>query len=134
MDYFSHDSNAASDVKCRKLLRRCGMSGYGRWWRLCEILAATEGHAVSLECVEDAEMLADDLMFDSVEQLVDFLHTLCEIGFVSGMGDGVFTSERMMENAYKVGKMRAGGKAGGKLGGRPRKGDGKPLGLYQEQA
>lgn len=117
MGWFSHDSNAASDVKCRKLLRRCGMAGYGRWWRLCEMLASNSGHSVSARTEEELEMLADDLMFDDPTELVDFLSCLCEIGLLSGMGDGEFSSDRMMENAAKFGKKRA----AGKMGGRPRK-------------
>lgn len=117
MDYFSHDADAASDIKCRKLIRRCGMAGYGRWWRLCELLASASGHAVSARTEEEVEMLADDLMFDDPSELVDFLSTLCEIGLLSGMGDGEFTSERMLQNALKVGAKRA----AGRLGGRPRK-------------
>lgn len=121
MDYFSHDADAASDIKCRKLLRRCGMAGYGRWWRLCELLASASGHAVFARTEEEAEMLADDLMFDDPSELADFLATLCEIGLLSGMGDGVFTSERMLENALKVGAKRA----AGRMGGRPRKDAGR---------
>lgn len=124
LDYFSHDADAASDVKCRKLIRRCGMAGYGRWWRVCEMLAAATGHALSVTCEEDVDMLADDLEFDSPEELVDFLHTLCELGLLSGMGDGVFTSDRMTDNAMKVGAKRA----AGRLGGRPRK-DAVKIGL-----
>ena len=117
MDWFRHDSDAASDIKCRKLVRRCGMAGYGRWWRICELLAGSTGHAVSVRTEEEAEMLADDLALDSTAELVDFLECLCEIGLLSGMGDGEFTSARMSESALAVGKKRAAGKSGG----RPRK-------------
>ena len=118
MDYFPHDSAAYSDVKIRKLVRRCGMEGYGRWWRLCEILAATKGHRLCLSCEEEVEMLADDLMFDGSAELVDFLSTLSSVGLIDGFGDGEVWSARMLENSMKVGRMRA----GGKMGGRPRKG------------
>lgn len=117
MDWFRHDADAASDIKCRKLVRRCGMAGYGRWWRICELMASSTGHAVSVRTEEEAEMLADDLDFDGTAELVDFLSCLCEIGLLSGMGDGEFSSERMMESAMAVGKKRA----AGRFGGRPRK-------------
>ena len=43
MRYFSHDSDAREDMKCRYLRSRYGMAGYGRWWVLCEMLAQQRG-------------------------------------------------------------------------------------------
>ena len=38
MYYLKHDSNAAHDPKVESMLLRFGMEGYGRFWRLAEIL------------------------------------------------------------------------------------------------
>ena len=117
MKYFSHDSNAASDIKCRRLLRRLGMEGYGRWWRLCELLAATDGHKLSIETEEDAEIIAEELHLDGHQELMRYLQVLVDVGLIRMPGDGYVWSERMLTNAEYFGKLRANGKRGG----RPRK-------------
>ena len=117
MDWFKHDADAYADIKCRRLLRRLGMAGYGRWWRLCEIMASTNGHRPSVESEEDAEILAEELQLDSVSELMDYLQTLADVGLIVMPGDGTIASERMLSNATTFGTNRA----NGKLGGRPRK-------------
>lgn len=117
MKYFSHDSNAAQDIKCRRLLRRLGMEGYGRWWRLCELLAATDGHKLGIETEEDAEIIAEELHLDGHGELMEYLRVLADVGLIHMDGDGGVWSERMMTNAEYFGKLRANGKRGG----RPRK-------------
>lgn len=117
MKYFSHDSNAAQDIKCRRLLRRLGMEGYGCWWRLCELLAATDGHKLSIETEEDAEIIAEELHLDGHQELMRYLQVLVDVGLIHMPGDGYVWSERMLTNAEYFGKLRANGKRGG----RPRK-------------
>ena len=117
MDWFKHDADAYSDIKCRRLLRRLGMAGYGRWWRLCEIMASTNGHRPSIESEEDAEILAEELQLDSVDELMAYLRTLADVGLISMPGDGTIASDRMLSNAITFGTNRA----NGRLGGRPRK-------------
>ena len=117
MKYFSHDSNAAQDIKCRRLLRRLGMEGYGRWWRLCELLAATDGHKLGIETEEDAEIIAEELHLDGHQELMKYLQVLADVGLIRMPGDGYVWSERMLTNAEYFGKLRANGKRGG----RPRK-------------
>ena len=36
--YFSHDGNAAQDPKMQALISVYGMEGYGRYWRLIEMI------------------------------------------------------------------------------------------------
>lgn len=117
MAFFPHDSNSTQDIKCRRLIRREGMAGYGRWWRLCELLAATDGHMLNVESVEDAELYAEELQFDSLDEFMGFMVTLQDVGLIQMPGDGTIYSERMMRNADYFGEKRANGKRGG----RPRK-------------
>ena len=63
MAFFPHDSNASSDIKCRRLIRRLGVEGYGRWWLLCELLASTNSHALPVNTEEDLLVIADALQF-----------------------------------------------------------------------
>ena len=117
MEWFKHDASAYADIKCRRLLRRLGMAGYGRWWRLCELLAATDGHRLDLSSDEDRELYAEELQFDSTDELADFLVTLSEVGLIQMPGDGTIYSDRMLSNALTFGTNRA----NGRLGGRPKK-------------
>lgn len=82
MAYFSHDANSAHDIKCRKLIRREGMAGYGRWWRLCELLAATDSHTLEIGTDEDMELYAEELCLDSAKALMQFLVTLSDVGLI----------------------------------------------------
>jgi hypothetical protein len=122
LPYFSHDSDAASDIKVRRLLKRCGFEGYGRWWRLCELMAQTDGHAVPVSTEEDAEILADELGFDATFDLMAWLNLVEDVGLIDGdrLGEGEVWSVRMGKNAEFVGRQRAAGKRNGKLGGRPK--------------
>ena len=84
MAFFSHDSHAADDEKCRRLINRLGLEGYGRWWLLCELLAATDGHKLTVQTDEDMLILSESLGFkpdlldcevqidpDSVKRIID---------------------------------------------------------------
>lgn len=125
MLYFPHDSTAASDIKCQRLIFRLGYEGYGRWWRLCEHMAATKTHRVPFETDEDVLILAQVLgfgggSFDSLTAIEDcrgFVLTLLEIGLLTTDKNGLLKNSRMDNNALYFGKQ----KANGHKGGRPRK-------------
>ena len=126
MSFFPHDANASQDVKCQRLIHRCGWDGYGRWWRLCEYMAATKGHRISFRTDEDAIILAGVLgfhgggAFDELmasEDCKAFVSTLVDIGLLESDGDGFLKNSRMQSNAVYFGRQRANGRKGG----RPRK-------------
>lgn len=126
MAFFSHDSNASQDVKCQRLIHRWGYDGYGRWWRLCEYLAATKGHRIAFETEEDALILAGVLGFRqsgafdeymAIEDCKSFVEELLDIGLLERDEDGFLTNFRMLKNALYFGRQRANGRKGG----RPRK-------------
>lgn len=123
MAFFPHDADAANDMKCRKLIRRCGFEGYGRWWRLCELLASTSGHAIPVDTTEDLEILAEVLRFDSgcfgdefiaAEECKSFIETLLEIGLLKRNKDMFVENSRMRKNALYYGQQRANGRKGGR--------------------
>ena len=125
MAFFSHDSNASQDVKCQRLIHRRGYDGYGRWWRLCEYLAATKGHRIPFETEEDALILAGVLGFRQtgafdeymeIEDCKSFVEELLDIGLLE-RDQGFLTNSRMLKNALYFGRQRANGRKGG----RPRK-------------
>ena len=117
MAFFPHDANASQDMKVELLLEDCGMAGYGRWWRLCELLAATDSHVLEIGTDEDRELYAEELGCETAEEFMRFLATLSDVGLIRMPGDGTVYSERMMRNAEQFGEKRA----NGRMGGRPRK-------------
>lgn len=106
--YFSHDANARDDQKCRRLKRKHGMAGYGRWWQLCEVLASCDGHYLATRTDDDWELVADYLEFPTVEETKDFIESLKSLMLIEPDPDFIW-SKRMNANAETVGKQRAGG-------------------------
>lgn len=126
MSFFPHDANAAQDVKCQRLIHRRGYDGYGRWWRLCEYLAATSGHRIAFETEEDTLILAGVLGFGqtgafdeyvAIEDCKSFISELLDIGLLTRDEEGFLKNSRMQNNALYFGKQRFNGRKGG----RPRK-------------
>ena len=115
MLYFSHDSNAMEDSKLRKLKRRCGWEGIGRWWHVCEMLALERGHTIHLETDEDRAIMADELDFDD-EACMSYVSTLADVGLIdpSMLSEGRVCSRRMMDNALHFGARKAAAAKGGK--------------------
>lgn len=126
LSYFPHDSNAANDIKCQRLLMRQGWSGYGRWWRVCELLASNKGHVIPFDCYEDKLILGKALQFGTggsfddllcVEEVAAFVDDLLDMGLLQMTENGCLENPRMHKNALSFGKKRAAGCKGG----RPRK-------------
>lgn len=104
--WFPHDADAAADPKTRRVMRRFGAAGYGRWWLLCEALAAAPGHALPVATDNDRENLAITLDMGGGEEAVGFLSFLADVGLVSSDGERVW-SDRMNRNALRSGTTRA---------------------------
>lgn len=125
MAYFPHDANAASDIKCQRLIMRRGFDGYGRWWRLCEHLASIKGHAVPYQTDEDKLILGQVLGFAegsynellTIEETDGFVSELLSTGLLELNDDGCLENSRMHKNAEYFGRQ----KANGRKGGRPKK-------------
>lgn len=122
MMYFPHDANAASDIKCQRLIMRNGFDGYGRWWRLCEHLAASKGHAVPFKTDEDKLILGQVLglgggVYDelyTIEQTSGFVEGLLDLGLLVKDENDLLFSPRMVENSMYFGRQRANGRKGGR--------------------
>lgn len=125
MAWFQHDTHALQDIKCQRLLARWGNEGYGAWWRLCEMLANTTGHALTVDCDEVWEIVAaqigmlgtPDDGFSGAEKCKRFVGDLLEIGLLIEGQNHSILSKRMLKNAQFFGAQRANGSKGG----RPRK-------------
>ena len=120
MAFFPHDSGAADDGACRKLLRRHGFEGYGRWWRVCELLAGTRGHVLPVSEEDDLMNLAEELRFvtgpfsdlQALEGCKRFIEDLVDLGLLRLTEDGGVASGRMDRNASYFGAKRWGARKG----------------------
>ncbi|WP_276135062.1 Lin1244/Lin1753 domain-containing protein [Polluticoccus soli] len=65
--WFSHDSNASLDPKIIALTATHGIAGYGRWWRLVEILRAEERYRYNITTPFAYSVLAKELMCSTEE-------------------------------------------------------------------
>lgn len=60
--WFSHDATASQDPKLIALIAACGMQGYGRWWRLVEILRGENRYRYDITTRFAYTVLARELM------------------------------------------------------------------------
>lgn len=103
--WFPHDADAAGDPKCRRLMRKTGAAGYGRWWLLCEALASEPGHRIRVKTTTDLENLAVLLDLDCAEEATEFIEDLLAVGLLTS-NDGFVSSPRMDANAERSGKSK----------------------------
>lgn len=116
MAWFQHDTDAANDMKLEQVIDEFGMIGYGRWWRLCEMLAAETGHRLEIGNERVARIVSRRLKC-STSDMMKFIIFLHDIDLVTMNGDGFISNERMNRQAEQAGAKRA----NGRLGGRPKK-------------
>jgi len=89
--YFKHDSNAHTDFKVRRLLKRYGWQGYGWWWLLIEILRDQSSY--SLDYAEDTFDILSAEMACSIEEAQQFIDYLLEIKLLQRNGhDNLFST------------------------------------------
>lgn len=86
MKWFEHHCDAHENRKLRKLKRTYGMAGIGQYWTLMEIIGKEIGRPNNedgyLKSDYDLALLADDLMFDSTDEVRVFLGFLAEISAI----------------------------------------------------
>lgn len=111
LESFLHDSNAHDDMKIKRVRFRLGKEGVCTFWLLCEALALTDGHILAYKNDEDVMTLMDYLWCDSFEEVERNLSCFADVGLIDSecLREGRIVSERMLENAFQVGKKRAHG-------------------------
>lgn len=106
--WFTHDSNAHSDVRILELLHRHDWQGYGCFWCLIEILRESPKYRISVE-------LIDALLWQKrIEKKI--FDTILEIGLLKNDGKFIF-SESLQKRMYQWdSKKKARAEAGKKSG------------------
>ncbi len=103
--YFSHDYNARTDEKIKKLIRKHGMTGYGVFWAIVEDLY-NNANALQSDCEGIAfELRVDETMVKSILHEFDlFVFEGEHFGSLSvqkRMDDRDSRSKKARESAFK---------------------------------
>jgi hypothetical protein len=111
--YFSHDSDARNDLKCKALIKKYGMEGYGMYWVVIELMRSQEGYKLpKKEYVYQGicDEIGKDIQF--VKQFLDDCSNIFEL-FISN-GEYFFSQsllDRMKKKDEKSEKNRKAGYA-----------------------
>ena len=112
--YFSHDINAHKDPKCSALIAEKGMTGYGIYWCLIEILHEQGGR------IEKFPKLYEGLAFQlriDVKQIEALLHSLINDYNLLKEDDKYIWSERVLRNLEEQQNKKLAKQKSGRIGG-----------------
>ena len=86
MQWFKHDTDAATDAKIKKLVMRYGADGYAIYFHCIELIVGNVSeHNITFELEHDAEIIADNLKIqgtsdtspvDRVNQIMRYIVSL----------------------------------------------------------
>jgi len=76
--WFKHDSNASQDPKMVMLTSVYGFEGYGRFWRIIEMIREQEGYRIDISSKHAFKMFASLLMFTNEEEAKNFIQDCVE--------------------------------------------------------
>lgn len=124
--YFSHDSNARSDIKIQALRSQYGMKGYGMYWVVIEMLRESTDHKLPLNQSFAYYGFANEFHCN-VEEAKKFIHDCIYEFALFFCDDNHFWSDSLNRRMDKY-KLKASIKAeNGMKGGRPKKQATEPL-------
>lgn len=107
IDFFTHDTDAGTHPKFKALIAAFGFEGYGRFWRLNELIGKAPGCRLDIGRRLRFNSLADDLK-TSPDELQKFLDFLCddeECGLLQVV-DNVLTTDRTQSDLSYAMKTR----------------------------
>jgi len=108
--YLKHDTNAAHDPKVEAMVHRYGMAGYGRYWRLAELLREQEGGKLRRDKWCNATLA--QCWKCSPEKAGEFLSSLLEDFELLSADDDFIWSDRILRDMATMEKHREDGRNG----------------------
>jgi|GEM_PF-6069859 hypothetical protein len=130
--YFGHDYNARNDPKCKALMRRYGIAGYGTFWVIVEMMRAEAAFELPYNQMT-IETIADECRID-VEEADKIVSFCIEVGLLvkdderSTIWSWSLKGRMIPNEKKKLGRARGGKNSGGK----PKKKAEKPVELSPE--
>lgn len=107
--YFPHDSNARNDPKIKALINKYGLSGYGRFWIVIEMLRESSNYKLEDEqYIWDA--LAEQMKCDEAEAR-QFIKDCVQVFKLLIQDEGYFYSAALLMRMIKLDGIRAKRKA-----------------------
>ena len=106
LPYFSHYNTTHDMPKMQALMAEFGMAGYGRYWILCEKIAASPNATldISNRAIKLAVARALELCADEFDDFINFLSD-SDIELIK-FENGIITTEQLIENYNRVSKKR----------------------------
>lgn len=122
LPWVKHETANAANPCIAQLINREGFEGYGRYWRLIELLSSNSNHAIPKQGERNYRALTIGLGFDTYEEFEEFISTLQDLELVVSDGRERRCIPIVDEAAYTVGMARYNGRKGGKAAARNRQG------------
>jgi len=97
MKWFRHDADAMQDAKVERLLMRHGVTGYGVYFAIVELIAVKVSPTnLSFELEHDAELLEYKFRIESL-QIQTIIDTCVELSLLEKTASGVITCFKLGE-------------------------------------
>ena len=97
MNWFKHDSDAATDAKIKKIIMKHGVAGYGVYFHCLELITGNiSDNNVTFELEHDAEIIADNLKIQgesgrsAVEIVEQIMRDLITLGLFEESNSRIF--------------------------------------------
>ena len=109
-----HDAANAGNPCINQLISVAGVEGYGRFWRLVELLLQSETHAVPSSEEQGYRRFSIGLGFKDMGDFESFISLLIDLELIAIDGNGRRSIPIVDEAALKVGMSAYNGAKGGK--------------------
>lgn len=111
--WVKHEARNAADPCIAQLIAQAGFEGYGRYWRLIELLADSPEHALPKVGERAFRRFQIGLRFEDEESFAGYLETLAALDLIERSEDGRCRIPLIDATAMKLEAARANGKKGG---------------------
>lgn len=119
--WVKHEAANAGNPCINQLISIAGMEGYGRFWRLVELLSASTSHAIPTTDETGYKRYSLGLGFTSATEFEAFITTLIDLDLAAVGNGGRRYIPLVDDTALAVGRSRLNGSKGGKAAARNRR-------------
>ncbi len=114
LPWVKHESRNAADPCITQLISMAGFEGYGRYWRLIELLSDSKTHEMPPIGERGSKRYQIGLGFTSMEALDSYLNTLLSLDLAERTERGCYRVPLVDRTANDIANARANGSKGGR--------------------
>lgn len=118
--WVKHAADNAGNPCANQLIDVAGYEGYGRYWRLVELLLGTKTHSIPDSSEQGYKRYTLGLRFANAEEFEEFIELLIDLDLAAVDGNGRRYIPIVDDAALSVAKNRFNGSKGGKAAARNR--------------